>query len=1171
MGATSFTAIFDAQDRMSGVLNGMAGSGNNLESTFKRLAASAAAFFSVKKVVDFGKECVAAAGQFESGMAEVFTLMPNLSNTAMSQMKNDVKDFAKETGTSVNDTTSALYQAISAGVPKENVFGFLETANMAAVGGVSDLTTAVDGLSSVTNAYGADVLSAQQASDLMFTTVKLGKTTFGELAGSLYNVVPTAVGAGVAFSDISASLAAMTAQGIPTSVATTQLRQAIVELSKSGTETDKTFRKLAGKGFKEYIAEGHNLQQAFQLLEKHAAKSGLGINDLFGSVEAGNAVLALTGEGTEKFTQAIQAMGNSAGATETAYNTMEQTAERKLAKMKAQWEVMKVEIGGALADALLPAMDALSENMPEITAAMSGFGDLMAAGVTTATPLFEALVNNIDTVKTSIEGVVIGFASTKIVSGIMSIVGAVSKLKALFSTGGLLAGLSSVLAPAGIFAAGVGVVGALGYGLYKAYVHSREFGTSMNKTADSLMMHTDRMEELSSLHNELGELNLVIKSDSSSTEMVETAKTRIEEIKDLLAEKYDLNINCDTSQLEKAVGLLGEEEYIRSKGDRDSLLMDLEKGADTYNEAKEYVESTERGITGANQLLSEAMDKYYDAVEAGNEKAANEYLHDAEAWRNRVSDLTNDKWYAKYQEEMKAYEENAKKTVEGSLKTAEFEIKNGRDSTGSIEALGRALQYTGESASSYADKLALAAVGMSNFDEVAKNGQNAVSEYIGSFADIGQKLGMTAGEITNFMQSVGAIGGNQHIQITASGDISVLDDATGKIQQLQSASGVNVSVNANGDVSVLDETTGKMQTLSGMGAASVQVNAQGNIDILNEAQQIIGTINSQNAQLTVNGEFSGQGELQAAADTAQKLDNTSSTIAVIGSFDGQEQIQAAVDLGGQVTDITKAETVNGAFPGQEDVAAAVFYQGKLADRTVTYTVNYVQNGTPPANNAEGTMNFAGGLTYVNDQKGVSDPTELIYEAGRLFTVEGKNALVSLRKGAKIFTAAQTNSILGGNLEMLERALGTGDYNALMPQQSAMSMPWGAVHEVPAYAAGTTSSENAFMAGEKGPELIVGRPDHTVFPASATKDILNRFGESRRSAYRYNNRSQSSSDKGNTSTDKHIVIEIKGSGAISTSGQDKNTAVEYIMTNIKPVLLGMLSEEIYSEGERSRDF
>ena len=84
----------------------------------------------------------------------------------------------------------ALYQAISAGVPSDNVFDFLETANKAAVGGITDLSTSVDGITSVVNAYGSDVISAAEASDLMFTAVKEGKTDFGQLSDSLFQVIP---------------------------------------------------------------------------------------------------------------------------------------------------------------------------------------------------------------------------------------------------------------------------------------------------------------------------------------------------------------------------------------------------------------------------------------------------------------------------------------------------------------------------------------------------------------------------------------------------------------------------------------------------------------------------------------------------------------------------------------------------------------------------------------------------------------------------------------------------------------------------------------------------------------------------------------------------------------------------------------------------------------------
>ena len=79
----------------------------------------------------------------------------------------------------------ALYQAISAGVPADNVFTFLSTAAETGIGGCTDLETAVDALSSVTNAYGLENLSTAQAADTLFTGVKMGKTTIEELSANL--------------------------------------------------------------------------------------------------------------------------------------------------------------------------------------------------------------------------------------------------------------------------------------------------------------------------------------------------------------------------------------------------------------------------------------------------------------------------------------------------------------------------------------------------------------------------------------------------------------------------------------------------------------------------------------------------------------------------------------------------------------------------------------------------------------------------------------------------------------------------------------------------------------------------------------------------------------------------------------------------------------------------
>ena len=315
---------------------------------------------------------------FEKSMNEVFTLIPGTSQKAMDGMTNDVKNFSKEFGVLPDKVVPALYQALSAGVPQGNVFDFLETAQKAAKGGVTDLTTAVNGISSVVNAYGADTINATQASDLMFTAVRMGKTTFEEMSNALFNVNPIAAALGVKFGDVTAAMSAMTAQGIPTNVATTQLRQLFVELSKEGTKTSDTFEKIAGKSFKKFVAEGGNTQQALQLLEKYAGKTNVGINDLFGSVEAGSAALSLTGKGTDTFSKNLDEMSKSSGATEAAFGQMNKGLGPLIDKVKAWGSVLLIDIGQKIA----PIIIEIAGSFKALFAAFkSGNGDITSAGL----------------------------------------------------------------------------------------------------------------------------------------------------------------------------------------------------------------------------------------------------------------------------------------------------------------------------------------------------------------------------------------------------------------------------------------------------------------------------------------------------------------------------------------------------------------------------------------------------------------------------------------------------------------------------------------------------------------------------------------------------------------------------------------------------------------------
>lgn len=298
--------------------------------------------------IQFGQQSLDSFQKFETAAAEVFTLLPNLSEQGIGAMTDDIQAFALESGRTTDVAIPALYQALSAGVPQDNVFDFLETALAASKGGVTDLETSVDTLTSVLNAYNLEADSAGRVSDALFTAVRLGKTTFGELGKSIFNVTPTAAALGIEIETVSAALAALTAAGVPTSVATTQLRSLFDELAKSGSKAAVAFETVSGTSFDKFIKNGGTVEEALQLLKSRADELDTPLKNLFSSTEAGSAALLLATTGADKFSAALVEMESAAGATEAAAAQFSDTLQEAENRANAASEALRNQLGESL-------------------------------------------------------------------------------------------------------------------------------------------------------------------------------------------------------------------------------------------------------------------------------------------------------------------------------------------------------------------------------------------------------------------------------------------------------------------------------------------------------------------------------------------------------------------------------------------------------------------------------------------------------------------------------------------------------------------------------------------------------------------------------------------------------------------------------------------------------
>ncbi|MEG2841860.1 MAG: phage tail tape measure protein, partial [Ruthenibacterium sp.] len=276
--------------------------------------------------------------QMESSMAKVSTLVTGSAQVcaaSLDKISGSLEKTSGATGQSASSLAAASYEALSASVSIGTVGSFVDKAAKLAVGGFTNTASSVDVLSSVINAYGSDVMDVDAASKILMQTQNKGKTTIDELSHSIAQVTPTAAAMQVSFYQVGAALSTITAQGVPTAQATTQLNSLFAELGKSGTIASDNLMaaadgtKYAGKGFSELMKDGVPLSELLLMMADYAAENGKSMLDMFGSIESGRAALALVNEDGKTYTKNLDAMSTKTDVVTDAYGKMMDTFAAK--------------------------------------------------------------------------------------------------------------------------------------------------------------------------------------------------------------------------------------------------------------------------------------------------------------------------------------------------------------------------------------------------------------------------------------------------------------------------------------------------------------------------------------------------------------------------------------------------------------------------------------------------------------------------------------------------------------------------------------------------------------------------------------------------------------------------------------------------------------------------
>ena len=424
-------------------------------------------------VATLGTAAVKSAAEYEAQLANVSTLLTGTEAEVAArtaEIGDQVLEISNRTGVATADLTDGMYQVVSAFGDSADAAAILETAAKSAAAGNATTTDSINLLSAVTKGYGDTSAEAvQQAADLAFATVRLGQTSFPELAAGMSKVIPLASTLGLEQEQLWGAMATLTGVTGSTAEVVTQMKatmQAFLSPSKNMQAALKNMGYESGQA----LLESKGLQGSLDALKDAVGGNELAFAGLFSSVEAQTAVLAMAGNQAENLTSKTAEMYEATGAANTAFERQTNTLKYDIKMIKNLGANFLTQLGTNI----LPYVREFAEAaLPVVSEALEKIGSYMTG---TIIPAAETAAKWISEHRTLILALAAGIASATVAFKTMktaaTAIKAVKELKTVWEAaskgGATLANASKLLTVKFLaISAAIAVAVAIGVLIYK--------------------------------------------------------------------------------------------------------------------------------------------------------------------------------------------------------------------------------------------------------------------------------------------------------------------------------------------------------------------------------------------------------------------------------------------------------------------------------------------------------------------------------------------------------------------------------------------------------------------------------------------------------------------------------------------------------------------------------
>lgn len=363
---------------------------------------------------------------FDKSMTQIKSLV-GVASAEVDRMGVAVKQMAANTGIGANEAAEALFFITSAGLRGTEAMDVLNASLQAAAVGLGETKIVADLATSAMNAYGSQVLSATDATDVMVAAVREGKLEASELAASMGRVLPIASAMGVNFGEVGAAFAALSRTGTNAAEAATQVRGIFSSLLKPTTDAEAALSEmgLSSAELRRSLKED-GLLATLEILKANFEGNDTAAQRVFGNVRALSGIMDLLGSNVETTRQIFENMTKTQGATATAFEQTSKSASFQLQKSINELKVAFTELGGELLKTFLPYIKSAASSLMNLFKSFQSLSPeakksiLILGGIVTVLGPALIIVGNMITAIGALSGAIATVASSAVIGKLIA-------------------------------------------------------------------------------------------------------------------------------------------------------------------------------------------------------------------------------------------------------------------------------------------------------------------------------------------------------------------------------------------------------------------------------------------------------------------------------------------------------------------------------------------------------------------------------------------------------------------------------------------------------------------------------------------------------------------------------------------------------------------------------